>query len=151
MDKLKLAHEYFMKHGRNNSWMSDDVAEAWRYADAMQAEAKKREQEASEKASKEIKDILENHEHVFVDGRICWCGKIKSDIEEEWQPDWSQAPAWANWWAMDGNGDSYWHSCVDEPFVSESIVEIANPQGHTFDAPTFNYQGNWQDSLRERP
>ena len=43
MNKLQMAHEYFMKHGRNNSWMESDVIDAWKYADAMQAEADKRE------------------------------------------------------------------------------------------------------------
>ena len=42
MDKLQMAHEYFMKHGRDGSWMEFDVASAWQYADAMQAEADKR-------------------------------------------------------------------------------------------------------------
>ena len=42
MNKLDMAHEYFMKHGRNNSWMESDVIDAWKYADAMQAEAGKR-------------------------------------------------------------------------------------------------------------
>ena len=42
MNKLEMAHEYFMKHGRNNSWMESDVIDAWKYADAMQAEADKR-------------------------------------------------------------------------------------------------------------
>ena len=44
MNKLQMAHEYFMKHGRNNSWMESDVIDAWKYADAMQAEADKRTQ-----------------------------------------------------------------------------------------------------------
>lgn len=43
MDKLTMAHDYFMKHGRNNSWMESDVVDAWKYADAMQAELKERE------------------------------------------------------------------------------------------------------------
>ena len=153
MDKLKLAHEYFMKHGRNNSWMSDDVAEAWKYADAMQAEAKKREQEASEKASKEIKDILENHEHVFVDGRICWCGKIKSDIEEEWQPDWSQAPKSMNYFFMNKDGSKYWTvNKPDKPNLSEHVMDCLECGGDCYAyASSQDYQGNWQDSLRKRP
>lgn len=125
MDKLTIATKVLLKLIETNKTGFDAegiAAYSFEIADAMQAEAEKRE-------CKERPDVL----------------------KEEWQPDWSQAPEWANWWAMDGNGDSYWHSCVDEPFVNEYIFEIANPQGHTFDAPSFNYQGNWQDSLRKRP
>lgn len=62
MDKLTMAHEYFMKHGRNNSWMSNDIAEAWKYADAMQAEA---------------------------DSRV---NKERPDVLREWRPAWGQSP-----------------------------------------------------------
>jgi hypothetical protein len=24
------------------------------------------------------------------------------------KPDWSKAPEWANWWAIDRTGDAYW-------------------------------------------
>jgi len=121
MDKLTMAHDWYMKHADGaNTHMNLEIGLAWKYADAMQAEADKRNYSEKQDSS-------------------------------EWQPDWSQAPSWANWWAMDSNGDSYWHSCVDEPFVNGLIFEIANPQGHTFDAPSFDYQGNWQDSLRKRP
>ena len=79
MNKLQMAHEYFMKHGRNNSWMESDVIDAWKYADAMQAEADKRKS----------KPELPSLQQTFIDG-----------VEqprytppcEEWQPDWSQAP-----------------------------------------------------------
>lgn len=54
MDKLQMAHEYFMKHGRNGVWMSDDVADAWSYADAMQAEADEREDKTRPEALCEV-------------------------------------------------------------------------------------------------
>lgn len=25
-------------------------------------------------------------------------------------PDWSKAPSWAMWWAVDANGDAFWYS-----------------------------------------
>ena len=142
MDKLKMAHDYALEMAKQGIPLKSCKELGWKYADAMQAEAKKREQEESEKASKEIKDILENHEHVFVDGRICWCGKIKSDIEEEWKPDWSQAPGRATAWRIGDHGIAMWlqsHNNPNQPYVWLS------------DAPSFNYQGNWQDSLRKRP
>lgn len=46
MDKLKLAHDYVLKQMESlseNSTMQSLVSVAWEYADAMQAEADKRE------------------------------------------------------------------------------------------------------------
>ena len=125
-----MAHEYFMKHGRNNSWMESDVIDAWKYADAMQAEADKREPSG-------FPNVLRGA-----------CGEIvavKVD-DKEWQPDWSQAPEWADWWAIDKDLVSFWHE--DKPKFDE--VEFYQC-GVFCDAPSFGYQGNWQDSLRKRP
>ena len=49
--KLEMAHEYAMKHGDAETVGSRQnmVKYAWDYADAMQAEADKREKEESEK------------------------------------------------------------------------------------------------------
>ena len=130
MNKLQMAHEYFMKHGRNNSWMESDVIDAWKYADAMQAEADKREPSG-------FPNVLRGA-----------CGEIvavKVD-DKEWQPDWSQAPEWADWWAIDKDLVSFWHE--DKPKFDE--VEFYQC-GVFCDAPSFNYNGNWQDSLRKRP
>lgn len=77
--------------------------------------------------------------------------KSRPEAINDFKVDWSQAPDWANWWAMDCNGYAYWHSCSDMPFTSDEIFEIPNPQGHTSDAPLFNYQGDWKKSLRKRP
>ena len=49
MDKLTLAHEWAMKHG--SAMTHRTVIDAWAYADAMQAEAEKRE-------SKERPEVL---------------------------------------------------------------------------------------------
>lgn len=73
MDKLKLAHE--MALAIQSMKLIHDMElvfeMAWKYADAMQAEADKRE-------CKERPDVL----------------------KEEWQHDWSQAPEWANYIAV---------------------------------------------------
>ena len=132
MNKLQMAHEYFMKHGRNNSWMESDVIDAWKYADAMQAEADKR--------AVKLPDVF-----------------FDTKQNEEWQPDWSQAPSWANWWAMDGfSKKANWY--IDKPYLDDdSEVELEwnidlkiNTETYMH-APSFNYQGNWKDSLRKRP
>ena len=144
MNKLDMAHEYFMKHGRNNSWMDSDVIDAWKYADAMQAEADKREVS--------IEEAMKDHVHDYIYGRVCACGKVK-DVEEEWQPDWSQAPDWANWWCLSVMHGAMWFS--REPICTKATWAMLNDVkfcAASFDeAPSFNYQGNWQDSLRKRP
>lgn len=52
--------------------------------------------------------------------------------------DWSVAPNWAESW-----GFNDWVSSKKESWwISKDRIEKA---------PDFNYQGNWQDSLEERP
>ena len=134
MDKLTMAHEYFLRIVSNPSvtLRAEDLQNikdnAWIYADAMQAEADKRVVKLPD---------------VFFDTKK----------NEEWQPDWSQAPDdkithWTmekdkrySWWIGEPKKDSQNHY--------ESI-ENANCSFYG-DAPSFNYQGNWQDSLRKRP
>ena len=134
LDKAKMAHEWAMKHGKSDT-IGDRlnmVRYAWGYADAMQAEADKR--------------VIKLPD-VFFDAKQ----------NEEWQPDWSQAPEWANWWAMDGfSKKANWY--IDKPYLDDdSEVELEwnidlkiNTETYMH-APSFNYQGIWQDSLRKRP
>lgn len=61
-------------------------------------------------------------------------------LKEEWQPDWSQAPDGADAWRMYGDGNCAW------------LIDFGDKDFKWFDrAPSFNYQGDWKDSLRERP
>ena len=129
MNKLQMAHDYFMKHGRNNSWMESDVIDAWKYADAMQAEADKREPSG-------FPNVLRGA-----------CGEIvavKVD-DKEWQPNWIQAPEWANWWCINNIGSALFYD--EEPRIFNNGF-FGNKCCY---APSFNYQGNWQESLRKRP
>ena len=128
LDKAKMAHDWYMKHSESPSFMDTEIKMAWQYVDAMQAEADKR---------------MVKLPDVFFDTKQ----------NEEWQPDWSQAPDdkithWTmekdkrySWWTGEPKKDSQNHY--------ESI-ENANCSFYG-DAPSFNYQGNWQDSLRKRP
>lgn len=130
LDKAKMAHDWSMKHGKADTIYNreETVKLAWQYADAMQAEADKR---------------VVKLPGVFFDAKQ----------NEEWQPDWSQAPSsLITHWSMEGNGTCTWW--VDEPCV-DSETHFENPENphsccHS-DAPSFNYIGNWQDSLRKRP
>lgn len=58
MDKLQMAHDWYMKHGRESRHTTVDVADAWGYADAMQAEADKRNKAEAEQKRKEIREML---------------------------------------------------------------------------------------------
>lgn len=123
MDKLKLAHDWAMQSIDTGYVCETEtlVSEAWQYADAMQAEAEKRE----DKTRPEV-------------------------LKEEWQPDWSQAPEWAVAFTVDTHGDSMWWS--EQPtrtslswFVDDHVVWRCDS------APSFDYKGDWRESLRKRP
>uniref|UniRef100_A0AAU8KXM2 DUF551 domain-containing protein n=3 Tax=Viruses TaxID=10239 RepID=A0AAU8KXM2_9VIRU len=83
--------------------------------------------------------------------------KSRPEVLDEWQPDWSQAPDGANWWAMDESGRSFWFAY--EPYISSEYPDewIFNGKNHGgigheyWKSPNFNYQGDWKDSLRKRP
>lgn len=119
MDKLKLAHDWAMKviEGNVKAAIQGDLCEmAWKYADAMQAEA---------------------------DSRV---NKERPDVLGEWQPDWSQAPDDAGYWAMDENGLCIWYK--DKPEIHIDQWDFGDVIGSS---KSFGYIGNWQDSLRKRP
>ena len=130
MNKLQMAHEFMMKKMEtetiDNHW--ELFYSSWRYADAMQAEADKRVVKLPD---------------VFFD----------TNKNDEWQPDWSQAPDWANWWCLSVMHGAMWFS--REPICTKSTWVMLNDVkfcAASFDeAPSFNYAGNWQDSLRKRP
>ena len=130
MNKLQMAHEFMMKKMEtetiDNHW--ELFYSSWRYADAMQAEADKRVVKLPD---------------VFFD----------TNKNDEWQPDWSQAPDWANWWCLSVMHGAMWFS--REPICTKATWAMLNDVkfcAASFDeAPSFNYAGNWQESLRKRP
>lgn len=135
--KLEMAHEWAIELLRSGYHSDDIISCAWQYADAMQAEADKRK-------SGEFPDVLRGA-----------CGEIVAvkvdDIE--WQPDWSQAPEWATWWAMDGDKKTRWiYSELEQPYIGDMFLKwFAIGRFNSEDAPSFDYQGDWRDSLRKRP
>ena len=122
MDKLKLAHDYaLVRITCNNPKTLDEIISlSWYYADAMQAEADKR-------VNKERPDVL----------------------KEEWQPDWSQAPEWANYIAVysDYCNASYFEK---EPKIISGYT-WGGTDGRSLLTPIPVYAGNWKESLRKRP
>ena len=136
MNKLQMAHEFMMKKMEtetiDNHW--ELFYSSWRYADAMQAEADKRKS----------KPELPSLQQTFIDGVE---QPRYAPSCDEWQPDWSQAPNSAMYWAMDGCGQCNWYEREPEVCGSQwdfgSVIEQSDTG--------YGYQGNWQDSLRKRP
>ena len=146
--KLEMAHEWAMKHGNAETVGSRQnmVKYAWEYADAMQAEADKRSKAEAEQKRKAVREML-NADNTFLEKE----GQHFDDVE--WQPDWSQAPAWANWWSMDENKNTRWiYSELEQPYTSDIFLRwFAVGKFDSADAPSFGYTGDWRNSLRKRP
>jgi len=122
LDKAKMAHDYAIEMLKRGDPERSIAFDAWTLADTMQAEADKR---------------VVKFPDVFFDTKP----------NEEWQPDWSQAPDEANYWAMDK--DSSANFFRNKP-------EITNGNGWDFGGVmqsnnAHKYTGNWQNSLRRRP
>ena len=199
--KLEMAHEYAIALINSDCEMQFDkfIRLCWNYADAMQAEADKREKEEAAQRRKEIREML-NAPNTFVerevqhfddfcsdeiqaqrDAELYGTGFLKvtydsdgvkyerldpktisvcssnigldSQVLKEWQPDWSQAPEWANWWAMDENKNTRWiYSELEQPYISDIFLRwFAVGRFDSADAPSFGYTGDWRNSLRKRP
>ena len=116
--KLEMAHEWAMKHGDAETVGSRQnmVKYAWDYADAMQAEADKRENKTrpevlmavqqtfingieqpryatsmgDQKRTPKVSRFERSDEVKEVLSRAENMGLIKPKADKEWQPDWSQ-------------------------------------------------------------
>lgn len=128
MNKLEMAHEYLIKMiGCPNipAMNAEQISSAaFDLVDAMIAEHHKR-----------------NYQEVQ-DG-------------SEWQPDWSQAPdGRVQYFAVDENSRGGWY--INKPDLYHDHWYWADYEERVdndcYDnAPSFNYQGDWRDSLRKRP
>ena len=60
------------------------------------------------------------------------------------EPDWTEAPEWAMWWAIDEDGSAYWYVAKPEPagacWATDSKCEYIQPTPIA-----------WRSSLRQRP
>lgn len=153
--KLDVAHEYAMLHMMQERYKDADdmeiVAWAYDYADLLFAEQEKRdkqEQQEKLKAFKEIKKQLLNSDNTFVEYEGKHFDDFNSEecVEADFQPDWSVAPEWANWWAKDLDS-AYWYEYL--PIIGNSSWEV--DVGRCRHAQSFNYDGYFKDSLRKRP
>ena len=129
MNKLQMAQEYALKMLENLNPMQidkptrDGIAyECFELAEAMLAENDKRVVKLPD---------------VFFDTKQ----------NEEWQPDWSQAPDNMTHFAVDANGSGWFFN--REPHAESDCCWYCGDDSIELD--NHNYQGNWQDSLRKRP
>ncbi|MFA5166588.1 MAG: hypothetical protein WC449_04845 [Candidatus Paceibacterota bacterium] len=69
------------------------------------------------------------------------------ETETGLQPNWNDAPEWANYWAIDKNGHGHFYE--QEPFVEDYqwVVDFGDYQ---FDH-NYGYIEYWKDTLRRRP
>ena len=138
IDKENRAHDYAkILLASNHSFDSSEhlAREAWEYADAMQAEADKRKVVG-------VPEVIQDSRSLTKD-------------KDGWQPDWSQAPDGYKWWAFDKlNKSANWYKTM--PYLDDESLkcgewDIENDGASFTSAPSFDYNGDWSDSLRERP
>ena len=151
MNKLQMAHDFAMKLAGNPNTplktLESIVDISWKYADAMQAEADKRNKTEAEQKRKAVREML-NADNTFLEKE----GQHFDDVE--WQPDWSQAPEWATHFFCEPDEDDQLNGYFAEDKRGISIdfdIRGFDGYGRVCSCKTFNYQGNWQDSLRKRP
>ena len=77
MDKMKLAHDAALAMIKNGCSLHTAIADAWRYADAMQAEADKRNKAEAAQKRKEMREML-NAPNTFVERE----GQHFDDVEQ---------------------------------------------------------------------
>ena len=64
------------------------------------------------------------------------------------KPSWDEAPEWANWLAMDGNGLWYWYEV--EPDKSDILGYFYAENGGKYVA-AISPTSEWTESLARRP
>jgi hypothetical protein len=150
--KLEMAHEFMLAMIKAGCSDGPELLErAWQYADAMQAEADKREcKERTDVLLTKDKDgnCLHSH-HEFGYKKCMDCGASL----EEWQPDWSQAPKNMNYFFVNKDGSKFWTiNEPDKPNLTEHVMNFSDCGGDCYAyASLQDYQGDWRESLRKRP
>lgn len=148
-EKTKLAYEVLLKLLDKvvvPQDFKDSISLSWAMVDEMEAEAEKRiKAEAKEKREAVRKLLSDDGTFLEKEGMHFDDSNMADSPQLEWQPDWSQAPDGHDWWVMDKDGEASW--CSDKPIMSTYDFWY----GKESNAPTFDYQGDWKDSLRKRP
>jgi len=64
------------------------------------------------------------------------------------EPDWSKAPEWANYFAMDADGTWWWHEL--KPNVSEDNPSSSEWHNEGKTDYAFGFNLDWKNSLKAR-
>ena len=120
----------------------------------MQAEADKRAKKCDEKIEINMYPEWDASINYPPDAWVMYRGekRLAVSIKEEWQPDWSQAPDDACCWFIGGSSwdlKAYWSKYI--PCYNSETTQTTWQGNGMIEAPSFNYQGDWRDSLRKRP
>jgi len=70
------------------------------------------------------------------------------------KPDWTQAPAWAQWFAIDDDGTGWWWSTKPIPDGMTGCWLVPDSKEQYDTQPTGIYPeaaDDWKQSLRQRP
>lgn len=121
MDKMTLAHDWYMKNcSGGKSHVSLEVEWAWQYADEMQKQFKKR---------KEIQP------------------DVDASSSGGWQPDWRKTSKNMKYFAVDGDGRGWFFS--REPHIEGDGCWYCGDD--CTQSYNHGYTGDWRDSLHKRP
>lgn len=67
------------------------------------------------------------------------------------KPDWSKAPEWANYWAVDAGGHSFWYSEKPHRKSNEWCLDGIVQYAGQFTLEKLPHTFNWFDSLHANP
>ena len=137
MDKMKLAHEYALEMAKQGIPLKSCKELGWKYADAMQAEAEKRNKAEAQQRRKEIREML-NAPNTFVERE----GQHFDDVYQ-CEVDWRVAPSWAKYWAVRDGSSALW--CTSKPTCTDDCLMS---HGACSPAPSFGFTGT---HIVERP
>lgn len=140
--KLELAHEYAIEMAKQSAPLRSCIQLGWRYADEMYKQMQEREEAEAIKLAEESKKLIDDlKQSLNKPAKIVPC--------DDFEIDWRIAPDWANWWAVDKSCRAYWYAF--RPEVNNIQNDFREYEGETNEAPSFNYKGDWRNSLRKRP
>lgn len=101
----------------------------------------------------EFAGLISNMRRHEAQARIDIVLELLDNLPQPPEPDWSQAPDWAQWWAVDADGTAVWYEA--EPFVSDPFMWDWNYTPHTqnkIDKILHIPIGiDWRTTLRRRP
>lgn len=137
LSKMQLAHDYFMKHG-SCSFIQQEVEEAWLYVDLMFEQLEKRNLKDSDYQDVEdSKDI-----------------KPCTPTVEGFTVNWDNLPEWAEWFAIDRDGDCCIYSYkpqIKYGYDYWADFDIFTDEGRAECIGSVEHVKDWKNTLTKRP